>query len=124
MKRLIAAAVLTVLIIGIYLTGFFYINHTCEETKTLIEDCVSSYEKNDNTELYTQKLQNYWSGKERMLSVFTNHKVIDDIELAIESLSVHSKFPKNNMFYEYSSTLKTLLHQLMEDTVPSMHSIL
>ncbi len=124
MRRLIAAAILIVLIISIYLTGYLYINVTCEETKRLVLNCVTAYEKNENIEFHAKKLEKYWSGKEKMLSVFTNHGVIDEIELAIESLGVHSKYPDNEMFYEYSSTLKMLLHQLLEDTTPSAHSIL
>ncbi len=124
MRRLIAAAVLVVLIISIYLTGYLYINATCEETKMLVSNCVTAYEKNENIEFHTEKLEKYWSGKEKMLSVFTNHGVIDEIELTIESLGVHSKYPDNEMFYEYSSSLKMLLHQLLEDTTPSAHSIL
>ena len=124
MRRLIAAAVLIVFVIAIYLTGYLYIDATCEKAEKLVGDCVAAYEKNENIEFHTKKLEKYWSGKEKMLSVFTNHSVIDEIELTIESLSMHSKYPDNEMFYEYSSTLKILFHQLMEDTTPSAHSIL
>lgn len=124
MRRLIAAAVLAVLVTVIYLTGYFYIENTCKETKNLISDCVTAYKENGDIDFHTQKLEEYWSSKEKLLSMFTNHGVIDEIELTIEALSAHGRYPENEMFYECSGKLKILLHQIMEDTTPSMHSIL
>ena len=124
MKRIIAAAVLMVFIISSYLGGYFYIKKTCEDTEKIVKECVSAYEEQKNIKLYTTKLENYWSSKEKILSVVTNHNAIDEVEHAIESLTVHSKYPQNQMFYEYSSTLEILLHQIMEDTAFGMHSIM
>lgn len=124
MKRIIAAVVLIVFIVGIYLTGYFYIGFTCKETEKKIEACVAAYKEQEDIKRHITNLEKYWSSKEKLLSVFTNHAAIDEIELAIESLSVHSKYPDNEMFYEYSTTLKTYIHQIMEDTKPGMHSIM
>ena len=124
MKRLIAAGVLIVLVIGIYISSYFYIDRVCEETEKLLNECVSAYNNNQKIETNITELENYWSSKEKVLSIILNHNSIDEIESAIESLSVHSKYPQNEMFYEYSSTINILLHQIMEDTVPSTHSIL
>lgn len=124
MKRLIAATVLMILMVGIYLTGYFYIENTCKETEKMVKECVTAYKENKNVNSAAQKLKNYWGGKEKMLSIFTNHNAIDEIELAIDLLSVHSKYHEDVLFYECSTTLQMLLHQLMEDTAPSAHSIL
>lgn len=124
MKRLIAAVVLIILVTGIYISSYFYIDRVCEETEKLLNECVSAYNNNQKIETNITELENYWSNKEKVLSIILNHNSIDEIELAIESLSVHSKYPQNEMFYEYSSTIDILLHQIMEDTVPSAHSIL
>lgn len=124
MKRLIAAVVLIISVAVIYSVGYFYIDATCEKTDTLLNECVSAYKEGENVNLYTVKLENYWSEKEKTLSVFMNHNSIDEIELAIENLAVHSRYKENEMFYEYSATIKILLHQIMEDTAFGMHSIL
>lgn len=124
MKRIIAAAALVVFIIGIYVTGYLYIDFTCKETEKLVEECIAAYERKEDIKSHTADLEKYWSSKEKLLSVFTNHAAIDEIELAIESLAVHSKYPDNEMFYEYSSTLKMYIHQMMEDTKPGVHSIM
>ena len=124
MKRLIAAAILIVFVIGTYVTSYFYIDNTCKKTNELLKNCVTAYEKGEDVKTHTKKLEIYWSSKENSLSVIMNHASMDEIELTIEALSVHGNYPQNEMFFEYSNTLSLLLHQLMEDTAFGMHSIL
>lgn len=123
MKRLIAAAALLGFVIAAYFTGYAYINNTCETAKKLVEECISVYERDNNAHSATKILNDFWSENEGTLSIFAHHSSIDEIELAISSMLVHSNVPDNEIFYEYSSTVKTLLHQLMEDSTPNMHSI-
>ena len=61
--------------------------------------------------------------KEKILSFFVNHELIDKIELAISNLHLHSKFKENYMFYESCDTVKILLHQVIEDTKLTTHSV-
>ncbi len=124
MKRILAAVVLIVLVIGFYITGYLFVDSTCETAKELLSDCVMAYENEDDVNNRISKLENFWNKKESVLSIFINHGSIDEIELAIESLSVQSKYPKNQMFFEHSGNIKILLHQIMEDTKIGMHSIL
>ncbi len=124
MKRLIPAAILLVFVVASYLTGYFYTIKTCEAANEILSECIDIYESDKNAYKSAKELENYWDEKEGVLSIFTNHADIDEIELAISSLVVYSNSPDNKIFYEYSSTVKTLLHQLVEDSKPSMHSIL
>ncbi|MBR7133151.1 MAG: DUF4363 family protein [Clostridia bacterium] len=123
MKRLIAATVLFILVITAYFTAYISIKNACEQANILLEDCVSAYDKNGNGKQEAEKLEKLWSEKENLLSFFANHQSIDDIELAIYTLLDYSDTNENEIFYEYSGTVKTLLHQLMEDTRPGIHSI-
>ena len=124
MKRLIAAAVLIAFVIGIYITGYIFVDKTCNTAKTLLSDCVVAYKEQENIEQTITELKGFWGRKESLLSVFINHGSIDEIELSIESLLAQSKYKENPMFYEISSNLKILLHQIMEDTAIGMHSII
>ncbi len=124
MKRLIAATILFIFVTASYITGYAYINKTCKTANRLLEECINIYDDNNNAYSATEKLNNFWSEKEGTLSVFANHSSIDEIELAISSMLVYSDKKDNEIFYEYSSTVKTLLHQLLEDSTPNMHSIL
>ncbi len=124
MKRLIAAAILT-LTVGIsYFSGFFIINNACDDANKLLNECINAYNSEKNAEEKAENLEKFWSEKEKILSVFTNHTDIDKIEMAISLLKVYSQSDKQEMFNEYYKTVKTLIHQLKEDTVPNVHSIL
>ncbi len=124
MKRIIAAAILTAAVIFFYIFGYFFIDKSVKKAEKLLESCAVSYETSNNAKAQSVKLQEFWSDIEGTLSVFANHAIIDDIELAIGSLSIYSNTDQNEIFMEYWATVKTLLHQLMEDTKPSAHSIL
>ncbi len=123
MKRLIAAAILLIFVIASYLTGYAFINNTYKTANRLLEECINVYKSDNNAYNATKSLKNYWDEKEGLLSVFANHSNIDEIELAISSMLVYSDTKDNEIFYEHSSTVKTLLHQLLEDSKPNMHSI-
>lgn len=123
MKRLIAAGILFVLVITAYVYGYLYIENTCKTAKKFLKDCVSVYAKSDDATDKAEKLEQYWSSKENGLSIFANHSEIDEIELAISSLKIYSNTKENEIFYEYSGTVETLIHQLLEDTKPTIHSI-
>ena len=124
MKRLIAATVLTVIVLTTYISSYFYIDAVCEKTNRMLDSCIEAYKDENDVVAKTEKLRKYWGKKEKVLSIFINHDDIDKIEIEIESLSAHSKYPKNEMFYEHSNVISKLLHQIMEDTVPTTHSVL
>lgn len=124
MKRLIAAGILILFLITTYFSGYFYIKNTCKETNKLLSECISSYEEKSNPSQKIKNLKLYWEKREKCLSVFTNHSAIDEIELSIHTLLIYSKSSQPELFYDYSDKIKTYLHQIMEDTVPSPHSIL
>ncbi len=124
MKRLIAAGVIAVIIAAIHFSGNIYIKKVIKESNHLLESCITEYKKSANPEVAAKKLKNYWDKQEDYLSVFAHHDNLDEIERAINSLSVYSQTENSEIFYEYSGTVKTLLHQLLEDNSFNMHSIL
>lgn len=123
MKRLIPASIIFVLVIVTYLTSLYYITDSCDKAKSLLENSVQTYARQKTAEKEAKKMEDYWNKKEKVLSVFVNHDRIDDIEKAISLLNVYAKSPDNELFYEYADTVKILLHQIMEDTKITMHSI-
>ena len=124
MKRLLAAVVLFCLILSAYLSGYFYIKQTCNQANELLSDCIKEYELKNSAVESAERLENFWQKKEKLLSVFANHTEIDEIELTISTLKVYSSTDDKVHFSEYSGNVKILLHQLHEDIIPSIHSIL
>ena len=123
MKRLIAALILTAIVIGVYIIGYIHIVNTCEKTNELIDECISAYEKGDNVTECSEKLKKFWSDNEKTLSIFENHAVLDEIELSLHILSVYSNYKDDGMFYDYAYRTRTLIHQMLDDTMFGMLSI-
>jgi gamma-glutamyl phosphate reductase len=123
MKRLIIASVLFILVVAIYLSSYIYITNSCDTAYSLLEKSIKTYDKYSTAQADTKVLEDYWNKKEKFLSVFVNHNRIDDIEEAISLLNVYSTKENNEIFYEYADTVKMLLHQILEDTKITMHSI-
>ena len=123
MKRLITAAILLFFVISAYLSGLFLIKNRCDKANRLLEDCVTAYDNAAEPEKAAEKLRDFWSKAEKPLSVFVNHSRVDEIEKSIDTLLIYSTTDQNEIFKEYSGEIKTLLHQLMEDATPSVHSV-
>ncbi len=123
MKRLIIAGVLFILVITVYISSVIYITNSCDKAYELLDKSISVYNKNDTAKSEAKALRDYWDKKEKLLSVFVNHDRIDDIEKAISLLNVYAKKEKDPLFYEHADNVKILLHQIIEDTKITMHSI-
>ena len=123
MKRLISAAILFVIVIISYFGSLNYINGVCDEAKEQVSQCEEAYRNGGNAEEKVKEIKKTWDEKEGNLSFFVNHGEIDEVELELASLSVFVKEKENAMFYDHIESLKTLLHQIKEDTSLSTHSI-
>ena len=123
MKRLIAAGILFIFVISSYIIGYSYIKTTCNKAYEILDECTEVYSAHEESEEIAKRLNDFWGEKEPYLSLFANHAQIDQIEQAISSLLIYSNSKDSALFYEYSSTVNTLLHQMLEDNTPSMHSI-
>lgn len=123
MKRLIPAGIIFALVVLTYFLSTEYITKSCENTNELLQKSVEAYKENQNAEKETEKIKKFWQKEEKILSFFVNHEHIDEIELAISTLTVYAKEKDNILFYEYADTIEILLHQIVEETKITTHSI-
>lgn len=123
MKRIIPAIIIFTVIIASYFGSYIYINNVCDTVNNGIDACLKEYEKHGTAKADANWLENYWDEKEKTLSFFVNHALIDEVELSISSIKLHAAFKENCMFYDACDTAKTLLHQIIEDTKISAHSV-
>lgn len=123
MKRLIPASIIFVLVVLTYLLSLKYITKSCESTNKLLDKSVTVYKENHTAEKETKEIKEFWQKEEKILSFFVNHDHIDKIEQAISSLNVYAKEKDNILFYEYADTIQVLLHQIVEETKITTHSI-
>ena len=124
MKRLIVAGVLSAFIVVSLTFSVFYVKAVCNQTKLMLNECISAYDNNHKSYEKADALSNYWEKQEKILSIFVNHESLDEVESAIKSLKDYSDTEDNEIFYEYSGSVEMLIHQLLEDTLPGIHSIL
>jgi len=123
MKRLIPASIIFALVIVTYFLSLNYITKSCNKTNKLIDKSVSAYDNNHTAENEAQEIKKFWQKEEKILSFFVNHDHIDQIEQAISTLNVYAAQKDNILFYEYADTIKILLHQIVEETKITTHSI-
>lgn len=123
MKRLIAAAVILLIIIGTYIGSSTYTDKICKTAIQGIESCSEEYKEHGTAKADAAWLKNYWNEKEKILSIFVNHNLIDEIEVTVSSIELYSAFENNYMFYDACNRAKVLLHQILEDTKPTTHSV-
>ena len=123
MKRLIPAVIILVVIITSFFSSYYYIKDVCNNAYDGVENCLKEYNEHGTALSDAAWLKNYWDEKEKILSFFVNHEKIDEVELAISNLKLHSKFKDNYMFYEACDNVKILLHQIIEDTKLTTHSV-
>lgn len=123
MKRLIVAFALSGFIVVSLAFSIFYIKSVCGETSALLDECISAYDNNNETYKKAEALSKYWEDHEKLLSVFVNHESLDEVESAIKSLKDYSDTEAREIFHEYCGSVEILIHQLLEDTFPTVHSI-
>ncbi len=123
MKRIIPAIVILVVVIASYFGSYIYINNVCDTVTEGIDACLKEYEDHGTAKADANWLENYWDDKEKILSFFVNHSMIDNVEMSISNIKLHAGFKDNYMFYDACDTAKTFLHQIIEDTKISAHSV-
>ena len=123
MKRLIAALILTIFVLFSYIFSLNYILDCCDTTNNMVKEAISSYNSTNSTYEKTKEIKKYWQEKEKVLSFFLNHETIDEVELAIASINIYAKVNNSALFYENADKIKVYLHQIIDDTKITTHSI-
>ncbi len=123
MKRLIAAALLLLAVFAVYVIGSLNISKTCKASEELLDSCLTAYENGEDAGVYCEKLEKLWEKREKTLSIFTNHAVLDEMELSVKELALHVGYADNKFFYDYHTKIKMLIHQIKEDNLPGVLSI-
>ena len=124
MKRLIAAGILFVVIIGFCITGSIVVGNTYKEFEKKTEECGEIYATNpDIAAERFKEMKKDWEKKENYLSLFVNHEIADDISVALSRTASYAESKCDAAFYAELAAAKTTLHQMIEDQKISAHSI-
>lgn len=122
MKRLIAAAIIFILIV---LTGVFGI-FTIKSTGAEVEKRISEIQKTalTNSGKRAEEFFYFWEGKREVMAVFVNHAAIDEIgRLAAKMVSAERSGDKQILF-ENANEILFIIRGIEEDESFSLFTML
>lgn len=81
MKRLIPAAIILICVITVCFASHCYVWRICDITVNYVEDY-------KNEKINSRQLIDYWHKNKQNLEITVNHKLLDDISIYIDELTV------------------------------------
>lgn len=125
MKRLIAAAVVAVLIIGLMIFGFVFdtgmISQVEDKISTAAE--LNSRDDQEGARLALEQARNIWNDKSRILLIFLSHKTPDQVEESLNIAKTYIERGESVMFEAECKRLGTLLDHLYKLEYPTFTNI-
>ncbi|MCQ2478806.1 MAG: DUF4363 family protein [Clostridia bacterium] len=124
MKRLIAAAILTALIIGICIAGNVIVKEFCKDTNSEIEICRKLCEKGDweAVDKKVKDLKKSWKTRQRYMSVFVNHGIIDDISVSVSRMPLFSNKKSKSDFLAECAEINMLIDRILGEQEMNIES--
>lgn len=122
MKRLIAAAIIAVLVFLVSFTGITVINSTAD----MVEQKIKEIQKHtfDDTQKRAEDFFYFWEGKRELMAVFVNHEKIDEIgNLAAKMVSAERSKNSTDLF-ESANEILFIIRGLSEDERFSLYTLL
>ncbi len=125
MKRLIAAAVLALLVVAALVADILVTNKVVETLTVDINNCKSAAEQGDYklAEQHAEKLENNWQKIESYYSPFINHSLIDDMGVSVSKLKPLAK-AGNDMYLTECRVIEVTLTHIKNDSRFSLHNLL
>ncbi len=122
MKRLIAAAVIAVLVFTVSYVGMIIINSTAKEVEEKIEEIQKlSFE---DTGKKAEDFFYFWEKKRELMAVFVNHEKIDEIgNLAARMVSAEKSENSTDLF-EAANEILFIIRGIAEDESFSLYTLL
>lgn len=111
MKRLIAAVVLLILIICAVVSGNFAVNHYYSELEVRIDNCINTA-YSDSAYTNATELEEYWIGAEKVLKLFVNRSIVEQISESITVLPYYAQSSDEDS-YKFLSACALLKLQLL-----------
>lgn len=117
MKRLIPATILSVAIIIICVGANIAVKTVCNETKRLATECRTDAVSGDFSSAIQKsaELKKQWEDESKILLLFVNHKVCDDLSLVTNRIYYHCLNENTDLIITDISDLETLLHQIVSE---------
>ena len=116
MKRIIAAAVLVVLVALLAVTESMYIKNFCKHKKQEIQDVENLYTE-DISECTdsAKRFKEEWDCLQSKMTLFVNHSLIDQISEDATRIPVYAENRDKSEFYAACADIERALKQISDD---------
>lgn len=122
MKRLIAAAIIAVLVFAISSVGITVINSTAKKSEEKIEQ-IQEFAFSD-TKKMAEDFFYFWEEKRELMAIFVNHEKIDEIgNLAAKMVSAE-KSKNTAELFESANEILFIIRSIAEDERFSLYTLL
>lgn len=114
MKRLIPAAVLTILLITLCVFSKTTVERVGKETNADIKECLEAIEtegKNPDKEI--KHLEKNWKNNMKVMSLFVNREKLDEVSGNIQTLKKHTD--SRDEFDEACGKLKVMIDEITQE---------
>ncbi len=118
MSRIIAAILITGLLIGFCITDFLYVGQSYNSFSENVEIC----EKEQSREA-AQSLYNKWVAAEPALSIFVNHAILEEVSSSIAKLPALATTDDPSAMLAECASIKLKLKYIKEDSRVNLHSL-
>lgn len=122
MNRLIAAAVLLAFLCGLSIGSYSTIHKTHNELYDNITFCEAAYAENGDFAAASDKVLANWLRREKMLSIFIDRNITDDIGEAISRLQPLAQSGSDEFLAECAE-IKIKLNNVKKDSGFNLRSI-
>lgn len=122
MRRIIAAAVILLFVVGVSICGGFIINKNADE----IEKQISEIQKTAFTDTNgkAEEFFCFWEEKREIMSIFVNHEVIDEIGKVAAKMVSAERAKNSDDLFEAANEILYIIRGLREDEKFSLYTLL
>ena len=122
MRRIIAAAVILLFVVGVSICGGFIINKNADE----IEKQISEIQKNAFTDTNgkAEEFFCFWEEKREIMSIFVNHEVIDEIGKVAAKMVSAERAKNSDDLFEAANEILYIIRGIREDEKFSLYTLL
>ena len=122
MRRIIAAAVIHLFVVGVSICGGFIINKNADE----IEKQISEIQKTAFTDTNgkAEEFFCFWEEKREIMSIFVNHEVIDEIGKVAAKMVSAERAKNSDDLFEAANEILYIIRGIREDEKISLYTLL
>lgn len=126
MKRLIAGFVIIIILGGACYLGVYATQKAYEEIYETIENSEKHMRNGEETlaKSAALKAEEIWIEKEKLLAIFINHELLDEVGLKLSQLEPFANENTKEEFFASVNSAKTALTHMRSGQIPSVETVM